>query len=87
MNFLIANFFFKPDSYISDKLVLLNPLKLMENTLYFTEKVFSFLRYLNFCSDFFGHVGQRVDKIANVKFKIHDVANWKTNKYIMHIAQ
>ena len=43
------------------------------------EKFFSFLRYLNFCPDVFGHVGKRLDKKAEVNFKIYDVTDWITN--------
>ena len=52
-----------------------------------TKKLFSLLRFLNFCPDFFGHVGKRFDKKAKVNFKIYDVINWETNKYNTHIAQ
>ena len=31
----------------------------MENAFYFMLKAISFLRYLNFCLDFFGHVGKQ----------------------------
>ena len=51
------------------------------------QKVFSVLRYLNFCSNFFGHVEQRLDKKANVNSKFYYVTNWEINYYIMHIAQ
>ena len=33
-------------------------------------KLFSCLRYLNFCLDIFGQVGKRLDKKAKVNFKI-----------------
>ena len=33
----------------------------------------SFLRYINFCPDFFGYVGKRLHKKAKVNFKINDV--------------
>ena len=45
-----------------------------------------FLRNLNFCPDFFGYVGKRLDKRAKVN-KNYYVINWKTNNYNTHIAQ
>ena len=50
-------------------------------------KVFSFLRFLSFCPDFFGHVGKRLDKKVMVNFKIHDFATWEANNYNTHITQ
>ena len=38
-------------------------------------QLFSFLRYLNFRPDFFGHERKRLDKKAEVNFKIYDVTN------------
>ena len=49
------------------------------NAFYFSYKLLWFLGYLNFCLDFFGHVGKRFDKKANVNFKIYDVIKWETN--------
>ena len=40
-----------------------------------------FLKYLNFCPGLFGHVLKRLEKKANVRFKIYDVMNWKANSY------
>ena len=57
---------------------------MMKNYLYFNLKRFLFLRYINFCPDFFGHVGKRLDKEAEINFKIYDVINWK-KKIAMHI--
>ena len=45
------------------------------------KNLFSFRRYLNFCSEFFGHVGKRLDEGAKVNFKIYDVTNWETSTY------
>ena len=45
------------------------------------------LRYLDFCPDFFSQVGKRLDKKANVNFRIDDVINWYTNNYDTHIAK
>ena len=32
----------------------------------FHSKLFSFLKYLIFCRDFFGHMGKQLDKKANI---------------------
>ena len=34
------------------------------------QKLFLFLGFLNFCPDFFGHVGNQLDKKAKVDFKL-----------------
>ena len=52
-----------------------------------SEKLFSFLRYSQFCPDFFGYIGKQLDKKAKVNFKIYDVANWNTKSYNKHIAR
>ena len=39
------------------------------------KKLFTFQRYLNFCLDFFSHVGKRLDKKAMVNFRNYDVTN------------
>ena len=52
-----------------------------------SEELFSFLRYLNFCLDFFGHVGKRLDKKLKVNLKIYVVTAWLTNYYNTHIGQ
>ena len=36
---------------------------------------FLFLIYLNFCSNFFDHVGKEFDKKAKVNSKIYDATN------------
>ena len=47
-----------------------------------------YLRYVNFCSDLFGHAGNRLDKNAKVNSKIYDVTNWEANNYYnKHIAR
>ena len=33
------------------------------------------------CPDFFGYVGQRLDKRPKTNFEIYDVSNWKTKNY------
>ena len=52
----------------------------------FSSKKLSFLRYLNFCPNFFAHVGKRLNYKAKVNFKIYDIINWETNNYNAHIA-
>ena len=42
---------------------------------------------LDFCPDFFRHVGKWLDKKAKVYFKIYVVINWEINNYNRHIAQ
>ena len=43
--------------------------------------LFSFLRCLSFCPDFFGHVGKQLNKKAKVSFKTCDVMNWEKYTY------
>ena len=52
----------------------------------FSSKKLSFLRYLNFCPNFFAYVGKRLNYKAKVNFKIYDIINWETNNYNAHIA-
>ena len=51
------------------------------------QKLFSYLKYLNLCPEFFVHVGKTLDKKANVNFKVYEVINWETNNCNTHIAQ
>ena len=60
---------------------------MLKSAFCFILKALFFLRYLNFCSDFFSHVEKRPDKKAKVSFTIHAVINWQTNNYNTHIAQ
>ena len=62
-----------------------NPL----NKMFFisSEKLFSFLRYLQFFPDSFGHIGKQLDKKSKVNFKIYDVTNWNTKNYNKHIVR
>ena len=48
---------------------------------------FSFFRYLNFCPDFFDHVGKQLDQKAKVNFKIYHFTHWTTNNYNKLIAK
>ena len=59
----------------------------MYNAFYFILKLFSFLRYLNFCPDFSDYVGKRLDKKAKVNFKIYDITDGKANNHNKHIAR
>ena len=43
----------------------------LPNFICFDERFFLLLRYLNFCPDFFGHVGKWLDKKTKVNFKIY----------------
>ena len=49
--------------------------------------LFSFLRYLNFCPGFFGHIRRRLDNKAKFNFKIYDGTIWETSNYNTYIAQ
>ena len=42
---------------------------MINNAFYFILKALCILRYLYFCPDFFGNVGKRLDKKANINFK------------------
>ena len=46
-----------------------------------------FLTYLNFCPDFFSHVGKQLDKKPKVYCTIYDVTNWETNDWSTYIGQ
>ena len=50
-------------------------------------QLFLFLRYLNFCPEFCGHVGERPDKKVKINFKINDVTDWEMNNCNTHIVQ
>ena len=49
--------------------------------LFHVKSSFLFSRYMNFCPDFFGHIGKRIDKKAKANFKIYYVTGWETNNY------
>ena len=59
----------------------------MKNVFHLSQKLFPFLRYLNFCSDFFDHVGKGLSKKAEVTFKICEVMEWTTNNCNTQIAK
>ena len=68
-------------------MAIASPVRMKKDALYFIKKLFSFWSYLAFCSDFFYHVGKRLDKKAKVNFKIYDVKNRETNNYNTDITQ
>ena len=46
------------------------------------QKLFLFLRYLNFCPEFFGHVGKQLGKKAKLKFMTLKPGNkWLQHTY------
>ena len=51
-----------------------------------SEKLFLFLRYLNFCPDFCDNVEKQLDKKVNINYKLCDVTTWETNNYTTHIS-
>ena len=52
-----------------------------------SKRLFLFLEYSVFGSDFFGRVGKRLDKKVKVDFRICDVTKWEANNYNTHIVQ
>ena len=54
---------------------------MMQNAVYFMLKALFILRYFNFCSDFYGHVGKLFDEKAKVNSKMYDITYWQTNNY------
>ena len=50
-----------------------------------SKNVFSSVRYLNFCPDFFGHAAKQLDKKDKDDLKVYDVINWEINNYNTHI--
>ena len=82
----------RPSSPKKVSLIYFNkdPLKMMNNTFYFIfhlKNLFSFLRYLHFCPDFFGYIRKRFDRKAKENFKIYGFINWNTNNYNKHIVR
>ena len=51
------------------------------------KNLFLFWRHINFSSEFFGHVGKRLDKKAKANIEISDVTTEVSNNYITPIAQ
>ena len=61
-------------------------LTMMISTFYVNLKGLFILNIFNFCPDFIGSIGQRLNKKA-VYFDIYDVINWKTNNYNKQFGQ
>ena len=49
-------------------------------------KLILFVKYLDFCPDYLGHVGKWFDKKAKVIFIFCDINNWKKKYYNKFIA-
>ena len=65
-------------------------LKMMEDVFYFTLKARFVLEIFTFVSRniyIFGYIEKRLDKQAEVNFKIYDVTDRITNNYNTHVAQ
>ena len=80
-----------PDSYLPNKLgyfcLIKSPLKMIMRFIS-SQGLFSFLRYLHFCLDFFAHGWKWFDKKAKINFKIYDLTNWNTNnEHIVKIIE
>lgn len=61
---------------------------MIKNACYIIEKAFFvLLRYSDFCPDFFGHIGKRLNKKAGINFIIYDVTKLEKNNYNTDIAQ
>ena len=64
-----------------------SPLKMIMPFIW-SQGLFSFLRYLHFCLDFFALGGKWFDKKAKINFKIYDITNWNTNnEHIVKIIE
>ena len=50
-------------------------------------KLFSFLRYLGFCPNFYGHVGKWLDEKAKVNFKYYGATDWTIVNCYTNTAQ
>ena len=62
-------------------------LRMMKNAFYFMLKALFVLAMFTLSSWFFGYAEKRLDQIAMVNFKIHDVTDWTRNNYNTHITQ
>ena len=60
---------------------------MMKYAFYFRLKALFVLIIFKFLSDFFNHVGKRLDKKVKVNVKIYDVINWTTNNHNTHTVQ
>ena len=70
----VKGYSLKSDSHLPKKLCISlteSPLKMMKNAFYFIlKKLFSFLRYLNFCQEFLVMQEKRLDQKEKDNFKI-----------------
>ena len=53
-------------------------LKVMKNAFHFILRALFVVKIFNFCPDFLGHVGKRLDRKGKVNLKIYDVIDWET---------
>ena len=60
---------------------------MMTNAFYFLLKATNILEKFTFLSWLFGYVEKRLDKKAEVNFKIYDVTGLTVNNYNTHIIQ
>ena len=60
-----------------------SPLKLMKNDIYFMLKALFVHIYILL----FGYIEKRLDKQAEVNFKIRDYSDWTTSNYNTYIVQ
>ena len=58
-------------------------LKIMKNTFYFILKVLFIFRIFTFLPWLFGDVGKQLDMKVQMNLKIHGVADWIINNYII----
>ena len=49
----------------------------MKNAFISSQKLFSFLRNLNYCPEFFCDVEKRIGQKVKVNFKTYDLINWE----------
>ena len=59
----------------------------MKNVFYFMLKALFVLEIFKFLSWRFGYAIKRLDKKANVSFKIYDVTDWIIDNYNTYIVQ
>ena len=62
-------------------------LRMMKNACYFMLKALFVLAMFTLSSWLFGYAEKRLDQIAMVNFKIHDVTDWTRNNYNTHVTQ
>ena len=50
---------------------------MMKNAFYLILKALFFVRHLNFCAKFFGHVRKQLNKKVKINSKIYDFTDWE----------